>query len=93
VLHAGAVSVRGGERVLHLGAASERNGGKRVQRHSGAVSECYELLRRRASAASAFLGLHEPGTWEKGWVLTIGKGSREIHHFLDECMIGRSNTS
>jgi hypothetical protein len=27
---------------------------------------------------SAFLGLHVPGTWGKGWVLTIDNGSREI---------------
>jgi hypothetical protein len=42
---------------------------------------------------SAFLGLHVQGTWGKGGVLTIDKESREIHHFLDEFMIGRSNRS
>jgi hypothetical protein len=42
---------------------------------------------------SVFLGLHVPGTWGKGGVLTIDNGSREIHHFQDEFMIRRNNRS
>ncbi len=30
---------------------------------------------------SMFLGLHVPGSWGKGRVLTIDKGSREIHQY------------
>jgi hypothetical protein len=42
---------------------------------------------------SAFLGLHVPGTWGKGGMLTVDNGSREVHHFLDEFMIRRNNRS
>ncbi len=98
-----------GERMRHAGAARVRAPSGcciRVQqlRQAGAAAfGCGERVLRASAeaswwhpgAASAFLGLHVPGSWGKGWVLTIGKrpkGCMEIHHFLDECMIWRNNT-